>query len=380
MKIQCPNCGAGYRIDEAKIRDSGAHARCKKCQTRFLIQKEMIPNGRSGLLQSEKQKTDRTKASETKASQEESADGIRKGEGEFSEQEQLVERHIAQNNQNAAAEVLLNMIVRYAKESNFAKAEALHEKLYNVAPMSLNEIVKSGEIIEEEKRRSMDQKHLEAWSKIYGLLDSDEVIELYFAMKEETIRAGQSVYRQGQYNSNLYFVQEGRLKIIHFDQKKQKGIFLKGLRPGDIANIDPFFSFTVCTATLIAINEAKLTYIEKELLSKWKESFPGLETKLYNFCQAHNRVGDLVKKAGVDLRAHPRVKTSLKATIQLLDSKGKPAEDSLNVLLYDIFYFPGNGVGNVDFGSAGCLHGDINVIKIRIRKHINLYQLECNEA
>ena len=158
--------------------------------------------------------------------------------------------------------------MRYAKESNLAKAEALREKLYEVAPMALNEIVKSGEIIEEEKRRSMDQKHLEVWSKIYGLLDSDEVIELYFAMKEETVMAGQSVYRQGQYNSNLYFVQEGRLKIIHFDQKKQNGIFLKELRPGDIANIDPFFSFTVCTATLIAISEAKLTYIEKGLLSK----------------------------------------------------------------------------------------------------------------
>ena len=38
----------------------------------------------------------------------------------------------------------------------------------------------------------------------------------------------------------------------------------------------------------------------------------------------------------MDLRAHPRVKTSLKATIQLLDSNSKPVEDSLKVSLYDI--------------------------------------------
>ena len=39
MKAKCPKCGAVYNVDESKIPDSGAHANCAKCKTRFLIEK-----------------------------------------------------------------------------------------------------------------------------------------------------------------------------------------------------------------------------------------------------------------------------------------------------------------------------------------------------
>ena len=336
MRIQCPHCGTGYQIDESRILPQGSPTRCKKCQARFLVRKKPMHKEQHELIQSEKQTVAERKPSGTEAHPKKAADDARKGEDEFSFQEQLVEQHLAQNDQNAAAKILFELIVKYSKKRNFGKAEALRDKLYTVAPMALNEIVKSGEIIEEEKCQSMDQKHLERWAKMYGLLDSDEINELYFAMKTETFRAGQAVYRQGQYNPNLYFVQEGRLKVVYLDRKNQGEIFLKELRSSHVANIDPFFSSTVSTATLIAISEAKLTYLEKGLLSKWEEKFPSLETKLYKFCQTQSRVGDLVKKAGVNLRAHPRVRTSLKAMIQLIDNKGKAVKDPLRVSLHDI--------------------------------------------
>jgi len=40
MKVQCPKCNAGYQVDEEKIPEKGTYTRCKKCQTRFLIQRE----------------------------------------------------------------------------------------------------------------------------------------------------------------------------------------------------------------------------------------------------------------------------------------------------------------------------------------------------
>ena len=40
MKAQCPNCEAVYRIDESKIPEKGAYAKCRKCQMRFLIRRE----------------------------------------------------------------------------------------------------------------------------------------------------------------------------------------------------------------------------------------------------------------------------------------------------------------------------------------------------
>ena len=40
MKVTCLDCGAVYQIDDSKIPDKGAYAKCKKCQTRFFIKKE----------------------------------------------------------------------------------------------------------------------------------------------------------------------------------------------------------------------------------------------------------------------------------------------------------------------------------------------------
>ena len=39
MKIQCESCQATYNIDESKIPEKGATARCKKCGSRILIRK-----------------------------------------------------------------------------------------------------------------------------------------------------------------------------------------------------------------------------------------------------------------------------------------------------------------------------------------------------
>ena len=40
MKAQCPNCETSYRVDDSKIPEKGIHARCRKCQTSFFLQKE----------------------------------------------------------------------------------------------------------------------------------------------------------------------------------------------------------------------------------------------------------------------------------------------------------------------------------------------------
>lgn len=40
MKVTCPRCQSGGQVDESKIPNEGAHARCPKCQFRFPIRKQ----------------------------------------------------------------------------------------------------------------------------------------------------------------------------------------------------------------------------------------------------------------------------------------------------------------------------------------------------
>ena len=73
---------------------------------------------------------------------------------ELSHQEELIDQYVKENNKEAAVKLLFDLIVSYAKKKNFEKAETLREKLFEVDSMALNEIIKSGDIIEEEKTES----------------------------------------------------------------------------------------------------------------------------------------------------------------------------------------------------------------------------------
>ena len=88
--------------------------------------------------------------------------------------EELVDQHVRHDNKEAAVELLFDLILRHAREKNFEKAEALRERLFEVDPMSLTEIIKSAEIIEEEKNESIDPDHLDVWSGMYDLLTTEE--------------------------------------------------------------------------------------------------------------------------------------------------------------------------------------------------------------
>jgi len=53
MKGRCPTCGVGYQIDDSKIPDEGAYARCPKCNARFFLTKK--EKGQDGESDTQKQ-------------------------------------------------------------------------------------------------------------------------------------------------------------------------------------------------------------------------------------------------------------------------------------------------------------------------------------
>jgi hypothetical protein len=174
------------------------------------------------------------------------------------------------------------------------------------------------------------------WADLYDTLESDESSELYYAMKPVSVKAGQPVYEKGNLDSNLYFLQQGRVNMVHWDNTRDQEVILKEISPGGLFNQDAFFSFTVTTSTMIAAQDSELTYLEKPFLDRWKGMFASLGPKLNSYCRNGENMCDLAKKAGIELRTDPRILTSLKALIQPLDPSGKPQEKSFKVVLFDI--------------------------------------------
>ena len=368
MNIQCPNCKTEYRIDDARIPDKGVYSRCKKCQNKFFVKKE------TGQLEKEKAVKwaecpecgrTQTPADICKYCGARISKGISLAKDKIqvkkediastgkekitkqksiSDHEKLIDQYVEQGDQENAARLLLETITKFAKEKEFTKAEELREKLYEVAPMALKEIVRSGEIIEEEKSRLLDKNYLKIWSQLFNTLTTDETNALYFAMKTLEFKAGQPVFEQGQLDSRLYFIKKGRFQMVYHDRFGLQEAVLKELKPGDIANDQAFFSFTVCTTSLIAVTDAEVFFLEKDILTKWETKHPGIENKLKVFSRLFEKVGDLIQKSGLQLRGHKRVKISSDAMVQPLDDSGTPLRSPHRVSLFDI------SAGGISYG------------------------------
>ena len=231
--------------------------------------------------------------------------------------ENLLETYIKENKKDLAVELLFDLITQNAKARNFSKAEALREKLFEVDSMALNAIVKSAEIIEAEKIAAVDPIHLDIWSHLYELLTKEETIALHYEMKAATFETEQIVFHQGEMNSNLYFIDAGRLNMFY--HKGNHGIMLKSLGPGDIAGEDTFFTRSTCTTALITHSRVKLNFLEKSVSQAWLADAPNLYNKLQDYCLKLEPLKDLLQEKELERRGHKRYAISGDAAVQIAD-------------------------------------------------------------
>lgn len=249
-------------------------------------------------------------------------------------QEKMVDHYLSQGRQDEAVKALFDLIVECAKMHDFAKAEALREKLLEIAPMALTEITKSADIIDEEKSGSIDEVHQKTFSELYNALNPEEANELYYAMKENIYNEGETIFSVGDTDNRLYLIDSGEVKMVFMKENQQA---LKILEAGDIAGEDTFFYTTALrTVSLLANTKVKLHSIEREIQERWKESFPALEQKLFEYCSKSGRVYEILMKKGMNRRRNKRKKIAGKVAVQFLNSSGVPAGKPFLGALSDI--------------------------------------------
>jgi CRP-like cAMP-binding protein len=255
-------------------------------------------------------------------------------EDEYFRQLSLVDQHVKNKDTGPAAKLLFEMIVKYAGEKDFEKAESLRDKLMDVEPMALSDIIKSGEIIEEEKSKSIDQAHMKLWSELYKNMTAEERSTLFFAMKSIKYDAGHTIFKKGDHDSRLYLINKGQIKLVF--QQGDKEIFIKELKPGDMLGEDAFFSLFLSTTTAITLSAVELNYLEKDILSKWELKSYGVEPKLHDYYLKTKKIDDTFETKGSQQRTHERVAISGKVRVQFMDSSGIPVVESIIGALSDI--------------------------------------------
>jgi CRP-like cAMP-binding protein len=242
---------------------------------------------------------------------------------DFSSQEKLVETYLKDNNKEQAVELLFDLIARCAQAHEFAKAESLREKLFEVDPMALDEIVKSAEIIENAKLSAINEAHMETWSHLYKHLTKEESISLYYGMQSAVYEPEQIIFRQGELNPNLYFINAGQAKLFYHQEKH--AILLKSLGPGDLTGEDTFFTNSTCTTSAMTHSTVKLNFVDKTVLQNWQANAPNLANKLQDYCTGLEPIKDLLQKKELERRTHPRYAIAGSASVKILDQQDSKA-------------------------------------------------------
>ncbi|MHC1742961.1 MAG: cyclic nucleotide-binding domain-containing protein [Syntrophobacteraceae bacterium] len=241
---------------------------------------------------------------------------------DYSAQEELVDSYVRQNDIKAAVKLLCEMIVESARNRDFALAEAFRSKLLKVDAFALPEILECTDIIEEEKRQAIEERHSNLWADLYKKLSPLEGNALYYALKKEVYHDTDTIFVQGELHARLYFIHRGRLALIWRDSSRET--IIREVGPGEVVVADGFFSDSVCTVSLAALTRVEAAYLEKAVLLQWQKEFPALENKLVDFCRGHQDTSVLVKKRGVDRRSHSRIKVRATIGVQLLSDGGAP--------------------------------------------------------
>ena len=239
-----------------------------------------------------------------------------------------------QDRENEKIKKIFNEIVSAAKIGEFQRAEALRDKLIEEAPTALKEIIGSADIIEEEKAKGIDTRHLAIWDKLYSGLSQDERNSLFYSMKKIVVPPKKIILSHGAYNTKLFLIDSGKVTI--FFPKKGKNTVLAQLGQGSLLGEYSFTSISLCSATAVSFTNVELYCLENAATDFWHDKHPGLYEKVVDFCIEHGSIEDISRWKTLEKRSRPRYPVTGPVRSILLAKDGTQTETYFRGSLTDI--------------------------------------------
>lgn len=233
-----------------------------------------------------------------------------------------------------ASQLLYEKCVEAAMMKDFDVAELLIDRILEVDPNAVAQLIRAGERIEEEKSSAVSSSHISIWQDLYDSLTTEEFNGLYYALKQEKYSTGSVIVEQGTSSPVLYFINSGQAKISW--QRDNDEIFLRRINPGEIVGRGPFFDVSVWTVSLTALGAVGLHVIERETFLELLEKFPRLESCLAEYCQKSGSVPELLQMSGEDRRQAVRYPVALIVKHALIEETGEVSKRSFKGEITDI--------------------------------------------
>jgi pentatricopeptide repeat protein len=249
-----------------------------------------------------------------------------------------VEVLVAEGRKAEAVDLLYQTILACcAHAGNFSDADRLHDRLVEINPMALSEIINSAEAIDLAKTRGIDSVHRELWSDLYKIFFSNEERNaFYYALKQISVEADTEIISQGKLNNRLFFVNRGQMKVMI--RQGNRETYLKSIGAGEVVGADTFFSVSVCTVSVAAETPVSLSVLERKGLEAIEPGNVGIEGKIEDYCRKHekNRVQDILDRRALERRDFKRYKAEGKVRAQIVDKDDLPVGGAFNGLVVDV--------------------------------------------
>jgi len=245
-----------------------------------------------------------------------------------------IEQLLQDKNIAGATELLAENAVRAAMEKNFVTAENLRDRLLAVNPNALFEVIRVNAAIEKEKGGAISKHYLSLWHQLYDFLEPGAFNALYHCQRFKNYQAEEVIAQQGNLDSTLYFINEGRVALTYRQGRKE--MFIQQMNPGEIIGGGPFFDVSVWTVSLVAMTDVKVQALERQAFLKLLPQYPGLETSLADFCRRSDRVPELLQKMEENRRQDTRYPVQLILVNSLLGTDENSPPQSFKAQMEDI--------------------------------------------
>jgi hypothetical protein len=227
---------------------------------------------------------------------------------------------LGQGKKDAARRIILELIVRTSRIRRFDQAEKLRAWMIEVDPMALSDIIQAAEIIDEEKKASIDKSHLDVWSNLYQLLTPDEFTNLYHLLEHRRYENDELIVSQGSSQAFLFFINSGKVKLFYRDGGRDA--LIKNLSSGEVLGAGVFFDASVWTFSASSLGHSDISLLSLNDLKRLQDDYPAVESKLNDFCRKFEKIDSFFRQSGRDRRRHQRFKASGRIAIIFLDGSG----------------------------------------------------------
>lgn len=160
-------------------------------------------------------------------------------------------------------------------------------------------------------------------------LSQEEFDHVCLCATKQIFLKGSNIVRQGDFNSTIYLIKLGKLKLVQCSTKGRE-IILNIIGPGDILGETNLFKEKELTFSAVAMEDVKVCSFSKDQFEKLVITNPRVAIKIINYLS--DKLNDSFQQAG-DSRGNSIRDKLLQLFIRLADDHGKktPSEKIIEV-------------------------------------------------